>query len=231
VQQPCEELRSVAVKCLGLFALSSEVHCRQFESIIFEVANAHRESGLIRGQALEAITDMALIHGSSSGSGVGNMIDVHKLGSLLMRLVDCRASGPLTQVAVQSATKLFFSGSLSDSQLFAHLIRLYFSSDDSSTSDALDSQTAGSDQLLSIFFPAFMKAAGGREAVFLDSVAYLFTNLSDQSWLPMQKVYYINSRKIYFKIHSDLIFAIFCRLLLISFQFARANFCATRSTL
>lgn len=185
LQQPIKELRSAALRCLGLLGISSEKHCESFAGIVLQVASANQEDSFIRCQAIESLTDMAMVHSEQ-------LISEDNLVTLLTRMVDCGT--PLIQrISAEASAKLLFSGRIVKSPaLFARLVRIYFSpieSDDAESegySNFSNPQskkcetTKGSeaylDQLLSIFFPAFFSAGGERADIVVDSINFLISN-------------------------------------------------------
>ena len=203
LQQPIKDLRSAALRCLGLLGISSEKHCESFAGIVLQVASANQEDSFIRCQAIESLTDMAMVHSDE-------LISQDTLVTLLVRMVDCGM--PLIQrIAAEASAKLLFSGRIVKSPaLLARLVRLYFSpidTDDTESEGYVNfsnpqakkcEASKGSevylDQLLSIFFPAFFSAGGDRGSVIVDSVVHLISNCAMHvrdgisTTMPLQKI-------------------------------------------
>lgn len=189
LQQPIKELRSAALCCLGLLGISCEQHCESFSGIVLQVASANQEDCFIRCQAIESLTDMAMVHSD-------DLISQDNLASLLCRMIDCDTA-LIQRIAAEASAKLLFSGRIVKSPvLFARLVQVYFctetSVEEESNGYALFSNAQwkhnglakGSkeylDQLLSIFFPAFLSAGEDRSAVAVDCVASLISNCAMQ---------------------------------------------------
>jgi hypothetical protein len=203
LQQPIKDLRSAALRCLGLLGISSEKHCEAFAGIVLQVASANQEDSFIRCQAIESLTDMAMVHSDA-------LISQDTLVTLMTRMVDCGT--PLIQrIAAEASAKLLFSGRIVKSPpLLARLIRMFFSPIESDDSDSESyanfsnpqskkcEASKGSevylDQLLSVFFPAFFSAGGDRGDIVVDSVVPLISNCAMNvrdgviSSIPLQKI-------------------------------------------
>jgi hypothetical protein len=177
LQQPSSLLRSVAVRCLGLFAIYSETNCVMFRDIIFQVADASEEEEDIRCQAIESLGDMALVYSDTS------VMNGNKLSTSIKRMLESGCDA-LVRSSAEVSIKLLFSGRLSDPAIFAHLLGIYFQFEPSSDSNIYNNEnvdvTKGSanrlNQLLSIFFPTFVSAANGREEVVLESITTLISD-------------------------------------------------------
>ncbi|CAE7608120.1 unnamed protein product, partial [Symbiodinium microadriaticum] len=165
LQQPIEELRLSALRCLGLMGVSSQTHCEKLAGIVVQVANAVREDPIIRCQAVEALADMAMVH---SNEFIGEDV----LVKALLRVMDISGVPVLQRTAAEAAAKLLFSGRIVRSPvLFAQLVKVFFhpfeeTEEDDTKSSNVQSAVKGSaahlDQILSIFFPAFFGAGGQR---------------------------------------------------------------------
>jgi len=175
LQQPCEELRSFALRVLGLLGISSARHCAAFAGIVLQVANATQEDTFIRCQAIESLADMAMVH-------TAELISEDTLVRLLLILMDC-GDCIIQRVAAEASAKLLFSGRIVKSPaLFAQLVKVFFhpfeSNDEADENCTAEKGSAAYlDQILSVFFPAFFSAGGGRGDIALHSVPLLIADI------------------------------------------------------
>lgn len=153
LQQPNMELRGLAVRCLGLLTLVSESHCDEHHRILFQAASMEREDPLIRSQAIQAITDMALIYES-------RFKDDNALINSILRLNE--SSNPeLLRIAAESACKLVFAGRLTHPRLFANLLKFFFlpelvrSGDDEENDSTFLGSSPRLEQILAVFFQTY----------------------------------------------------------------------------
>ena len=203
LQQPIKELRSAALRCLGLLGISSQIHCENFAGIVLQVASAHQEDSFIRCQAIESLADMALVHSEE-------LISQDSLVTLLLRMIDCGVTS-IQRVAVEASAKLLFSGRIVKSApLFSRLVRIFFcpiecednefesvtnySNPNNKKSEIWKDSKGYLDQLLSVFFPAFFSSGWNRWEIVVDSVACLIShcvmNVRDgvTTSVPLQKM-------------------------------------------
>jgi hypothetical protein len=178
LQQPNVELRSGALKTLGLFGISSENHCEAFAGIFIQVASADFENSYIRCQAIESLTDMSLVHSEAA-------LNPDAVVKLLVRSM-CSDDPNVRLVSKEASAKLLFSGRVvHSSELLAEIVISFFQgtqsySDEEPHMDNSIDEMAQSHlgQILSIFFPAFCQAGGKRPHLLLESVSSLFSSSS-----------------------------------------------------
>jgi hypothetical protein len=175
LQQPNEELRMAAIRCLGLMGVASQTHCERFAGIVVTVASNTREDLLIRCQAVESLADMAMVHSDE-------IIDEEAIVRTLLRLMDSSGECVLQRTAAEAAAKLLFSGRIVKSPaLFAQLVNVFFhpfeEDEEQEEGGAVKGSAAHLDQILSVFFPAFFGAGGDRGRVIaVQAVTHLISD-------------------------------------------------------
>ena len=182
LQQPVIELRGLAIRCLGLLSLFSEDFCGRYSDIILQVARTDLEDEFVRCQALQSIVDMATVYAA-------HYKDDAAVTNLLLRLQES-AEPSLQKVAIESAAKLLFVGRLSESRLFANLLKYFIFPDLMNNSDeeageqdeegaetSLDS-TMRLQQMLSVFFQAYFGMGEEREGIALNATSALVADIA-----------------------------------------------------
>jgi hypothetical protein len=180
MQSTSPDMRSLAVQCMGLMGLSSADVCDQFRGILFQVASTGLEEEDIRAVACKALVDMAVVHSSKHA-------DDAALINLLLRLMEGEGSS-LRVLAAESTAKLLFSGTLTESRLFACLLKFFFlpdlavgSNEEGVGADEALAQQVLSDrlqQLLAVFFQSFFMAGKGRERVAWESISDIVSDIA-----------------------------------------------------
>lgn len=155
LQQPFIELRNQSVTCMGLLGMMSERLCLEHKNILSEVISTDLEDASIRCYALKSLTDYAMVYPNIFSNDIS-------LINILIRIQenahpnDSLEHIELASLATESSAKLFFSGIVSDSRLFAILLRSFFLSSTTFVGDVTSTNnneiTAKLLQTLSIFF-------------------------------------------------------------------------------
>jgi hypothetical protein len=181
LQNPDADFRCLSTKCLGLLPLACERFC-QYHSLIFQVASTDLEECSIRCVALQSLVDLAMVYPARYRNDAS-------LTTLLLRLLNT-APTVLKYLAVESSAKLMFSGTLSDTRLFATVLKFFFlpetnaesESDEAAVddTDTLIGSEARLHQILSIFCHAFLVPGLGREKMVLECISDLFDSISLQ---------------------------------------------------
>lgn len=173
MQTPIVELRELAVRCLGLSSIASESSDDTNREIIMQVCQAEGEDDLVRGQALQALFDMAVVFPAKFSNDPA-------LTHVLLRILES-GNSYLVSIASEGCSKLLFTGVLAEPRLFAQLLKLFLimeqPSEEEETDDGMIFSSLGSNthmqQVLSVFFHAFFVAGNGREIIALESIADL----------------------------------------------------------
>jgi hypothetical protein len=186
LQKPDPALRGICLSCLGLLPLYFETFASHYD-ILFQAASADFEDEYIRTKALQSIVDIATVYGDKFKDDV-------TISNLLMRLIN-QSTGMLRRVAVEGASKLLFSGCLTESKLFAHVVKFFFlpqlSEDDSDSNyneqyltaagSFISTKEIGSQarlhQALSVFFHFFLVEGYGREQTILNCIPELVSDV------------------------------------------------------
>jgi condensin complex subunit 3 len=177
-------VREAGVSCfgkLGLFTNSGTISA-EFKPILLKVASNEREKVEIRGQAVLALSDWAMLFPDVLEPCAIHKTDddveseeVVSFGDLIQRLLG-HSLPAVAAIGAEVAAKLLFTGRLSDSTLLAHLLLLFFDVNNENADVMADTgnndeiKEVGSpvrlQQLLSLFFPAYcLKSELGRDAM------------------------------------------------------------------
>jgi hypothetical protein len=116
MQTPIVELRELAVRCLGLSAISVETTSETNREIILQVIQTEQEDDLVRGQALQAVFDIALVYASKYHNDP-------LLTNILLRQLES-GNTYLVSISSEGCAKLLFSGVLTEPRLFAQLLKV-----------------------------------------------------------------------------------------------------------
>ncbi len=176
LQQPVAGLRSLALGCLGLLSLMSVDVCQEHRHIFVQVASGGFEEDVIREQAVKCLADLACVHKAV-------FHDDSDLCNILLRIQDSN-DGELVLVAGEGAAKLLFAGVLGEPGLFSNLLKFFFLSDslpqeaDDAAADGEPAASSRLQQILSIFFQAFMVSEGRCERVALESISQLVADMT-----------------------------------------------------
>jgi len=125
LQQPVYTLRSLGLSCLGLICLIDGSLCDMYRGIILQVACGDFEDEGIRGQALQALTDLAIMHREKYTHD-------NDLSNLLLRMQESGEPDSML-IAAESAAKLLHAGLLDEPKLFANLLKFFFLTESIST--------------------------------------------------------------------------------------------------
>jgi condensin complex subunit 3 len=172
LQQPLVELRNEAVRCMGLMGMMSEKLCLENKDILMHVVSADMEDPSIRSYALQSVVDYAMVY-------PGHFKDHIPLINVLIRIQEHDQDSQLACTAAESSIKLIFSGVLTDTRLFALLLREFFFPEVTfigSNSD--DEMVTKLIQSLSIFFQAVFLMDSALLHLALDSISELITDIS-----------------------------------------------------
>ena len=178
IQTPIAELRELAVRCLGLSGVAVEDLCEQHREIILQVAQTEEEEDTVRGQALQALFDIAIVYTEKYHND-------NTLTNVLLRQLES-GNTYLMSIASEGCAKLLFTGVLTEPRLFAQLLKLFLIMEQPLNTDPDDDVEAftslGSSthmqQVLSVFFHAFFVAGDGRETIALQSIGDLISDIS-----------------------------------------------------
>eukprot|EP01034_Spumella_vulgaris_P025350 gene25350-31796_t len=177
VQQPDARLRNGAISCLGLLCLMQPALFREHKGIIYQAARVTDETCSVRIAAITCLADLACVHKDLFEDDSG-------LCTILLRVQE--SDDPdLVPIAAESAAKLLFAGVISDPSLFANLLRFFFFSEllaaneDGEAANDMDTASSRLQQILSIFFQAFMVSEGRCEQVAMESVPQLVADMTN----------------------------------------------------
>jgi hypothetical protein len=134
LQQPVYSLRSLGLSCLGLVCLIDGSLCDVYRRIVLQVACGDFEDEGIRGQALQALTDLAIMHREKYSQD-------SDLSNLLLRMQESGEPESML-IAAESAAKLLHAGILDEPKLFANLLKFFFLTESVPTAAASPSLTA-----------------------------------------------------------------------------------------
>ena len=118
LQQPVYTLRSLGLSCLGLVCLIDGSLCDVYRRIVLQVACGDFEDEGIRGQALQTLTDLAIMHREKYSQD-------SDLSNLLLRMQESGEPESML-IAAESAAKLLHAGILDEPKLFANLLKFFF---------------------------------------------------------------------------------------------------------
>lgn len=159
-------IREAGVTCLGRLALLSDEASilDAFKPLLLNVASEEDENIEIKAQAMLALSDLCMLHGSilsPTNSANSSFVDVVK---------DSLASpcAAVVSVAAEVACKILIAERVHDPNLLATLIVIFFNQNLEKGDPNEDIEEVGStarmQQLLSLFFPTFsMKSRRARE--------------------------------------------------------------------
>jgi hypothetical protein len=183
LQQPDSELRCLAVRGLGLLGLSSETLCTRNYPLLFQVASNEVEENDIRCQAVQILSDFAMIYPDKFRNDAA-------FGNVLCRLQSSSSDSVTTRVALETSAKLFYSRLAADAKLFSNLLKffflpdvfaVYFPADEESQSQLTDAFLGSSvrlQQILSVFFQTFFSINRENARLIVQSIAELVPDLT-----------------------------------------------------
>lgn len=178
LQQPIVELRGLAVKCLGLIGMTSDILCNENKGILLQVASNELEDDDIRAYALRAIVDYAMVYPSIFHNDMN-------LTNTLVRIQELdKEQSYISCIASESTTKLLFGGILYDTRLMTILLKVFFVPEmysdiqlDESDEELQELKTK-LQQILSFFFQtSFIKDSMKIELV-LNAISDLISDIS-----------------------------------------------------
>lgn len=179
LQKPNSEFRCLAVKGLGLLGLCSERLCCDNYQIILQVACNDMEENEIRCQAVQILSDFAMIYPTKFSNDA-------KFAYVLARLQE-NSDATTARVALECAAKLVFSKLMSDSKLVANLIKfffvpetfaVYYEDNQSVNSDSSLGSSPHLQQILSVFFQAIFSFGSDRLDLILGSISSLMSDVA-----------------------------------------------------
>lgn len=171
-------VREAGVSCFGKMGLftSEGTLLSDFKPLMLQVASKEEETIEIRAQAMLALSDWSMLFTSvlqPSSVGVTSVSFPHLVQEMMVH-----SKPAAVCIAAEVASKLLFSGKVSDSNWLARLVMIFF--DSRLTELAVDQDEEGDideavkevgspvrlQQILSIFFPAFsVKSKVGQDAL------------------------------------------------------------------
>lgn len=198
LQQPVYTLRSLGLSCLGLVCLIDCSLCDVYRRIVLQVACGDFEDEGIRGQALQTLTDLAIMHREKYSQD-------SDLSNLLLRMQESGEPESML-IAAESAAKLLHAGILDEPKLFANLLKFFFltesvpsaTTSSSLTADPvsgeLDEETIEQEyqrrvflancsrmqQVLSIFFHVFTTTDVVADRVVSESIPQLVNDMTNE---------------------------------------------------
>ena len=186
-------VREHGVICLSKFCLLSgeEKVMEEFKPLLMTITGSVEERVEVRAQAALALCDLSLIHdkmlGGVSSSDSENESSSFK--SMLLEMLGHSKPG-IVIIAAEITAKLLLAGRLSDPNLIAWLLLIYFDTSLTADFDENDVDAAeavkevGSpirlQQLLSIFFPTYSMASLDANDDMMESVGPLLTIVNDK---------------------------------------------------
>lgn len=184
IQQPDSELRCLAVRGLGLLGLCSESICGENYSLLFQVASNDMEENDIRCQAIQILSDFAMIYPSKFSNDAS-------FCNVLHRLQGNSSDSITTRVALETSAKLFFSRLTCDPKLLSNLLKffflpevfaIYFAAEEEDSgiqiTDAFLGTSIRLQQILSVFFQTFFSFKRENANVIVQSIPELIPDLT-----------------------------------------------------
>jgi hypothetical protein len=196
LMQSVDQIRQLAVSCLGLVCLCDKRLCANYRPLILQVAlgeSVQEEVG-IRAQALQSLVDFAVLHGGQ----MKGLRDCPDLSRLLLRMQE---SGEPEQMllAAESSAKLLYAGAHTEARLFANLLKFFFLTESlpvpvssGSTEDDEDggeeeyqhrlflASCARLQQILSLFFHAYTTTDVVSSRVMVEAIPYLVADMTNE---------------------------------------------------
>lgn len=171
-------VREAGVSCLGKMGLyiDSTIVLDEYRPLLLKIAGSSETTLAIRGQALIALMDWAMIYGEAvvqpvaEGSDDKHPMALKEIVNEFLHLPNASA----VAIAAEAAAKLVFSGRMCDSTLIGNLLVLFFSPLYESLKGEGELSEVGNmarvQQLLSLFFPALALQSKIARTTILNSV-------------------------------------------------------------